>query len=1049
MSNTPRWVRGLTDADLNRRFGASTVARGRQIAKLGRVGDLTRIDGGFSAPVRDNGMRVFVARVLDDETTACSCPDAVDCRHVVALCLTLADAPDEGASSKWRKSLGRLLPHGDGLARTASTPLALQVEQGATGLALRPVQLSARGGWLKAGATWSDVQRAAGQFLPTHRQAVLGLVEARKGAGNGYLPDLLTFDALRPDAWHTLASAHAVGVELVAGDDAAGRPLPTIELSPEVATPVILITRADDGVLVTPALDLGDEEMALPAKSIQGNPGHGVAIERDGKLVLAGFNRPLDEQEHAVFATGPVTVPTRDLSLFASGFLPHLRRRVEVRIAADAPVPVPARALLVCRVEFGDGTASLRWAFRYGLGEQTHDLSLRPEPQEPPVRDPEAERTLADAVPRGPWRSERPDGRAELRPAFLSGRPLIEFVTETLPRLRALPDVVVDLNREAPEFSRAEDPVVELSVSDPAKGDWFDLTVTVRVGDDEVPFDQLFAALSAGDDHVILDDGTWFPLDAPELNHLRTIIDEARLLLDGDDDTFQLRPEHAGLWDELTRLGVVTHQSEQWQASVAALLDHDELPEIPVPTGLRAELRGYQVTGFRWLAFLWRTRLGGILADEMGLGKTVQALALAQAAHEAGELDRPLLVVAPTSVIGTWAAEAAKFTPELKVTTITETNSRRGEPLADAVGDAQIVLTSYTLLRLEAEEYQQLEWSMVLLDEAQFIKNHTAKAHLAVRRLHARLKVALTGTPLENNLMDLWSLLAITAPGLFPDARVFTKAFRTPIEAGNAEALARLHRRTRPLLLRRTKSLVATELPEKMEQLVPVELSPAHRTLYDRHLARERQKVLGLVGNLGAHRITILRSLTRLRQLSLAPSLIEDGYPEDSAKIDTLVDLLDEVIAEGHRALVFSQFTSYLALVKKRLASEGIGYEYLDGSTRDRAERIESFRGGDAPVFLISLKAGGFGLTLTEADYVFILDPWWNPAAENQAIDRTHRIGQDKPVNVYRLVATDTIEEKVLALQESKRDLFDAVVGQAATVNAPLSADDILGLLGD
>lgn len=359
------------------------------------------------------------------------------------------------------------------------------------------------------------------------------------------------------------------------------------------------------------------------------------------------------------------------------------------------------------------------------------------------------------------------------------------------------------------------------------------------------------------------------------------------------------------------------------------------------------------------------------------------------------------------------------------------------------------MLTSYTLLRLEADAYLDLPWSAVFLDEAQFVKNPASKAHQVVRRLRARVKIALTGTPLENNLMDLWSLLSITAPGLFPNPKRFTEVYRKPIEEGDAEALARLHRRTRPLILRRTKATVATELPDKQEQVVPVQLSPAHRKLYDRHLTRERQKVLGLVGDMNRNRITILRSLTLLRQLSLAPSLVDPTYPATSAKIDVLLELLEEVISAGHRALVFSQFTGFLALVKQRLTDENVEYEYLDGRTRNRPERIQSFRDGDAPVFLISLKAGGFGLTLTEADYVFILDPWWNPAAETQAIDRTHRIGQDKHVNVYRLVSADTIEEKVVALQDRKRDLFDAVVGQASDLAAPLSAADIRGLLDE
>lgn len=651
-------------------------------------------------------------------------------------------------------------------------------------------------------------------------------------------------------------------------------------------------------------------------------------------------------------------------------------------------------------------------------------------------------------MPEGTWRATGPAGTPELRPCFLTGRALIDFVGTTLPALQAADDVLVELSGDVPEFREATDaPTVTLKVTDAELGDWFDLGVEITVGDESVPFAPLFTALSVGDDHLLLDSGTWFSLDRPELDHLRALIDEARALVEVDGDTFRLRPEHAGLWEELVSLGVVAEQSDAWQASVGALLDLDSLPETPVPTGLKADLRPYQLAGFRWLSFLWATRLGGVLADEMGLGKTLQALALAQSAYESGELNAPMLVVAPTSVIGTWQSEATRFTPELTVVAVTETQARRGVDLADAVAGAHVVVTSYTLLRLEADDYSALPWSAVLLDEAQFVKNHASKAYQAVRKLRARMKVALTGTPLENNLMDLWSLLSITASGLFPDPKSFTEAYRKPIESGDAEALTRLHRRIRPLILRRTKAAVASELPDKQEQLVPVELAPAHRRLYDRQLARERQKVLGLVGDLNRNRITILRSLTLLRQLSLSPALVDPDHAPHSAKIDVLVDMLQELIAEGHRALVFSQFTGFLALVKTRLDAEGIPFEYLDGRTRDRAARIDAFRTGDAPAFLISLKAGGFGLTLTEADYVFIMDPWWNPAAESQAIDRTHRIGQDKPVNVYRLVSSDTIEDKVVALQEHKRHLFDQVVGSASDMAAPLSAADIRGLL--
>ncbi|MDX5381087.1 MAG: DEAD/DEAH box helicase, partial [Actinomycetes bacterium] len=334
-------------------------------------------------------------------------------------------------------------------------------------------------------------------------------------------------------------------------------------------------------------------------------------------------------------------------------------------------------------------------------------------------------------------------------------------------------------------------------------------------------------------------------------------------------------------------------------------------------------------------------------------------------------------------------------------------------------------------------------------DEAQFVKNHQAKTYQCARRLPASFKVAITGTPLENSLMDLWALLSIVAPGMYPDPKAFTENYRKPIERGGApELLATLHRRIRPFIRRRTKEQVAADLPPKQEQVLRVELNPRHCRIYDTHLQRERRKVLSLLDDVQKNRFTILRSLTLLRQLSLDASLVDEQYGGvASSKIDVFLEQLDEVIAGGHRALVFSQFTSFLGRVRDRLDAAGIDYCYLDGRTRNRARRVEEFKTGSAPVFLISLKAGGFGLNLTEADYCFVLDPWWNPAAEAQAVDRTHRIGQDKNVMVYRLVADQTIEEKVLALQARKRDLFDAVVNADGDLSAPLSASDIRELL--
>jgi SNF2 family DNA or RNA helicase len=403
-------------------------------------------------------------------------------------------------------------------------------------------------------------------------------------------------------------------------------------------------------------------------------------------------------------------------------------------------------------------------------------------------------------------------------------------------------------------------------------------------------------------------------------------------------------------------------------------------------------------------------------------------------------------------VVSTWAHEAATFTPGLTVRTVTESRSRRGASLAEVADGADLVITSYTLYRLEADDYVARDWGGLVLDEAQMVKNHQGKTYQAVRRLDVPFRLALTGTPLENRLMELWSLLSIVAPGLYAHPGRFKEVVANPVEReGDAAALERFRRRVRPFLLRRTKELVATDLPPKQEQVLEVQLTPRHRRIYETHLQRERQTVLGLVADdFDRHRIAIFRSLTRLRQLSLDAALVDPEYDAvGSAKIDVLVDHLQEVVAEGHRALVFSQFTSFLRRVRARLDREDIASTYLDGRTRQRGEVVQGFRRGDASVFLISLKAGGVGLTLTEADYVFVLDPWWNPAVEAQAVDRAHRIGQRHPVMVYRLVSALTIEEKVMELKARKAALFAKVVDGTGGAGTPINANDVRALFED
>jgi SNF2 family DNA or RNA helicase len=379
------------------------------------------------------------------------------------------------------------------------------------------------------------------------------------------------------------------------------------------------------------------------------------------------------------------------------------------------------------------------------------------------------------------------------------------------------------------------------------------------------------------------------------------------------------------------------------------------------------------------------------------------------------------------------------------------TARKAGTTIAQVAAGTDIVVTSYAIFRLDFDAFADVEWSGLILDEAQFAKNHQTRANESARRLRTPFKLAITGTPMENNLMELWAMLAIVAPGLYGSAMKFREDYVKPVagEGDSTPLLARLRRRIRPLLLRRTKDQVAPELPERQEQVLRVTLDTKHRRIYDTHLQRERSRLLGLLDSFDENRVAVFRALTTLRRMALDASLVDpeyDGVP--SAKLGLLAEHLLEVAAEGHRALVFSQFTSFLAKAAEMCRELGIPYEYLDGSTRRRPEVIARFKDGTAPVFLISLKAGGFGLNLTEADYCFLLDPWWNPATEAQAIDRTHRIGQTRPVMVYRMIARDTIEEKVVALARRKAALFSGVMDDGDLFASSLTAEEIRGLLG-
>jgi superfamily II DNA or RNA helicase len=935
------------------------------------------------------------------------------------------------------------------------TPRALTQRTDSLLVGLRPMMRSPRtGAWIKGDVSWDALRRPGGPHDPRLARWFAELHSlSREIRSLGPFTDVsewITLDTVSSALlWTHLGLAAGLGIPLIGTTKHLHVTLASVATLSMAAEP-----RAEGGLTLSAEVAVDGQSVDVAAVRPVARSGIYAFAVRPGLITLTLAPLALGDAGPALLgAPGGIRVPASEAAEFVRDHLPRLARRVDVVPRGGLELPAAGAPVLVVCIAFRpEHTIDVRLEWEYaGLDRVPWDADAEADRDEAGEAD---LRARAEAA----WRESGTS--SPLEPGTLRGIASAEFIAHTVPALEALDGVRIERTgtpRRYTELTGA--PEITVTTVESTDPDWFDLGVIVTIDGRRIPFAPLFTALSRRRTKLLLADGRYFSLAHPALDRLRELLDEAATLSEWETAP-RISRHQVDLWADFEDLADQAEPAVSWRATAQGLRDVERIEPTPVPSSLRADLRPYQRAGFDWLAFLWRHRLGGILADDMGLGKTLQMLALIVHANEAGE-PRPFLVVAPTSVMSVWRTEAERFAPGLRVQTVDATRTKSGRPIAPVAASADVVITSYTLVRLDESEFGTVEWAAVILDEAQFVKNAQTRQHRAVRDLRAPLTFAVTGTPLENSLTELWALLSLTAPGLFPSARRFREQYVQPIELGKvpeneeggpfrAARLARLRRRIRPLVLRRTKELVAPELPPKQEQELLVELAPSHRALYDTVMQRERQKVLGLLEDLDRNRFTVFRSLTLLRMLSLAPGLIDPEHAHvPSSKLDELMVQLREVVAEGHRTVVFSQFTSFLTLVADRLDAEGIEHAYLDGSTRQRERVIDGFRTGDAPVFLISLKAGGFGLTLTEADYVFVLDPWWNPAAESQAVDRSHRIGQTRTVMVYRLIAAGTIEEKVMALQRRKARLFEAVLDDAALFGQSLEADDIRALLED
>jgi superfamily II DNA or RNA helicase len=1010
----------------------------------------------------------------------CNCSAGGHCSHVVALVLTALPpvppmsptsprpcAPPAGTRppGAWERQVDSSRGSARGLV-----PLAIGITLDDTRkprlVFAQIVQPDPLGRWVPGYVRWGNL--AAVGYPRDHSERHLRLLHDlyllyRRSTGRGGREtrdyrgfiDLSAIDSL--ELWTLLDQAETAGLSLVYPGTSDALP------GYREATFHVDVTRERSGGLqIMPVVQAGGQGPALPVAFI-GREGRGAAcIDRaqaadkpaSWRFRLVRLAEPVDKELQQLTLAGPsVRIPADGKTMFETHFYPWLRRSADV-ISSDGSFAKPAICgpdLMLRACSRPDHELELSWHWAYQIGDTPLRSSLAPVRGDEEFRDPRAEDELLRGfrLPAAPYPlGFEPRPGAAVPKLTLTGLETMQFMTEVLPRLKRLRGLIVEVSGESADYRETGESLRITVSADEATGqsDWFGLNVTMSVEGRPVPYRDVLLALSSGRRHLLLPDGAYFSLDRPELRRLARLVDEARSL--NPAGPLRISRFQVGLWNELAALGVPEGQASTWWEQVKVLESSEALAPTEPPAGLGAMLRPYQQEGFSWLTFLWQHRLGGILADEMGLGKTRQCLAMIAHARQHDPDGAPFLIVAPPIVVQNWRTEADCFAPHLNVVAVRKTAATYRRSLRDLAAGADVVVTTYTVLRLDFDAYNELTWSGLFLDEAQHVKNRQTHDYQCVRRLAAPVKFAITGTPLQNDLMELWSLLSITAPGLFPSPNKFFNYFARPIEDGHdEERLAQLQRWIRPWMLRRTKKQADAGLPGKEERVMRVDLHPSHHREYERRLTRVQQEVLGLIEDIDANRWTILSRLTMLRQLCLHAGLVDQNHADmPSAKIDALLSQLREVADGGHRALVFSQFKRFLRKVRAQLEAEGLSYCYIDGDTRDRDGVVRKFKAGTAPVFLISLKAGGFGMNLAEADHCFLLDPWWNPAVEAQAIDRIHRIGQTRDVTVCRLVARGTIEEQVLELQAGKAKLFTSVMGEGDVFGA-MGADDIRRLI--
>jgi superfamily II DNA or RNA helicase len=1065
-------ARAYVEAELGQEYAKAVRSRGDQLAGGGLVE--ARLSGeDVDAEVREKGelfkVRLTLPLFGGVSTTRCSCLKNVTasgeprCAHVLATHRALAE---------------QLTAEADGLARAADDEALFSAMDEFMLGDVDPLALSADGAAAADGEAIRIVWRIDDQLdVAPYLQTRLGLgAMAERGAGWGRGRRLGWEEFISmPELWASqadhLAAARVKPVRLGGRDDFAvdvfglledleGHPL-VFWADGEEGERALDIVCGKVGLAVRPQGEgivvASHINAAVPERQwIFAGKGYVTRAEAPRRLYFARANRATtDFLTRLERSSKPVPMEKKERLL---GYLVRLEQRLAVAVADSLvdPASHPASDQLHVRltpmqpsglkVELLCRPSPTGSYFPVGIGPETVlDVT---DPERPRnversfEREIDAARDCAEAL--GLDRMPCLHGHLWLLRSDDAALDLVSALA-TYAEQRA---VIVEWPKYAQKAYEAAPPLeaqsFHLTVGEGR--DWFDVKGVVDVGGQLVELSELIQAIKRKLRYVQLKDGRWARV---------TKLFEERLaklagLLDQDGDKLRLPVASIAAldaWDPAQEQVEIKAASDAWWRAYRHF-KHARTASVALPDGFGATLRPYQQTGFEWLARLAAWGMGGILADDMGLGKTVQTLAVLQRLAGNG----PSLVIAPTSVGPNWAKEARRFAPGLRPILYRETD--RGSIVAQ-LGPGDLLIASYGLVQRDIEQLHAVHWNALVLDEAQAVKNSQTKTSQCVRRLAADWRLALTGTPIENNLGELWSIFRVVSPGMLGGWEAFKKSFAIPIERLRLEgARQALASRLEPFVLRRLKEDYLPELPAKTEIDVAVELSEEERRLYDAvrlsslQSLDEKKKKAEAKGEEVDQRLAVLAALTKLRQIACHAQLFDPDWKEGSAKLSAFVDTCRALKANGHRALVFSQFTSHLRLLGDALAAMGARYLYLDGSVtaKRRGELVDAFQGGDGDFFLISVKAGGTGLTLTAADYVLHMDPWWNPAVEDQATDRAHRMGQTKPLTVYRFVAARTVEEKILELHATKRELVERLLAGGPTAEA-LSEQELIGLL--